>query len=190
MKSFINAGIFILLCLTSAIRAQSISTQHLTTLDGKQLLFSDITHRKNNIAVVFFNDECPVCRYYASELNELDSICQSEDIPFICVFSGLYSPKQVRKFIKKYRIRIPVFRDPAFDFAKALGAKITPEIFLINLENDNILYKGKINDAFVSLGVRKSAMISNYFLDAVQEYTKGKAISIPETLAIGCMLNY
>jgi hypothetical protein len=191
MKGAINVILLILMCCQSVILSQKvISTQKLISLEGRKHLLSDIAAGKKDVAIIFFNDECPVCRYYASQLNGLDSVSQSDNIPLVCVFSGLYSPKQIRKFIKKYRIKIPVFRDPSYDFAKALGAKITPEIFLINLENDSILYKGKINDAFVSLGVRKSNIVSNYFLDAIREYVNGSTISIPETLAIGCMLNY
>jgi hypothetical protein len=190
MKSFINAGIFILLCLTSAISAQNISKLHLTSLNGKRVLVSDLVKEKKNIAIVFFNDECPVCRFYASELNGLDSVCRSNNIYFVCVFSGIYTSKQIRKFIKMFKLNIPVFRDPDYSVAKAAGARVTPEIFLMNPENDKILYKGKIDDAFVSLGVRKSNVVSNYFFDAVRDYVSGSAISIPETMAIGCMLNY
>lgn len=181
--------VLILLHYTNA-SAQPFDSLMLQDLAGKKVSMGELLTNTKAMAVVFLNDECPICRFYAPEIARLDTFCSIQDIGFISVFSGMYSKKQIRRFTKKYKITIPVFQDPDFSFARAVGASVTPEIVLLHTDADAVLYKGKIDDAFVSLGVRKTSSLNHFFTDAVMEFISGKPISKPATQAVGCMMNY
>lgn len=144
--------------------------------------------KPDKLAVVFLNDECPVCMHYASEISFLDSVGRTFGIPLIGVFSGGYKKNNIKKFIKKYNINIPVYQDKGTGYAQLLGAGVTPEIFITDCKSGQVLYKGLIDDSFAGLGIKKSKITEHYFLNAVRAVSAGNVDYLAETRAIGCMI--
>ena len=67
--------------------------------------------------------------------------------------------------------------------ANAFGAKTTPHIFLFNSEK-KLSYKGAIDDNYKSI----DNVTKNYLLNALEEVSNQKSVSVNVTKAVGCSI--
>ena len=79
------------------------------------------------------------------------------------------------------------------DYFKTLtnkfGVEVTPTAVIFDHRNNEILYKGRIDDEFISIGKRKS-VITNYDLkDALEALVLSKEYQ-KNTQAVGCLINF
>ena len=162
---------------------------NLKRITGSGVISSPV-EKIDKLAVLFLNDECPICRHYTPDLEGLDSLCRSVGVTLIGVFSGRYSKKRIKEFAKKYGILIPLYHDKKTTFAASVAAQVTPEIFLIDCLNQRILYQGLIDDSYADLGVRKSTVKNHYFADALRMNHAGSDNFVARTRAIGCMIQH
>jgi hypothetical protein len=178
--------IFPILLISINIHSQSFCRSILTlpTINKTNLTVSPPV---DHIAILFLNDECPICRYYASDIENLDTYCSSRKIKLYLSFSGDYSKKKIKSFLKKYKIKATCILDRETNLAKLVNAQLTPEIFLYHCTDDKILYKGAIDDTYVSLGKRKVRAEKNYFKDAI-DAQRNNTPYISNTEAVGCMI--
>jgi hypothetical protein len=70
---------------------------------------------------------------------------------------------------------------------KKFDASITPQVFLVS--NDSVHYKGRINDAFETLGIKKSVIKSPDLENAIKAVLENQEVPIAETEAIGCFID-
>ena len=68
-----------------------------------------------------------------------------------------------------------------------LGAKVTPEVFLLDQEY-TIHYNGAIDNWFYSLGKNRNLITSHYLEDAMNSLLNGTKIQIPYVQAICCYI--
>jgi len=162
----------------------------LTDLSGDKKQLETIFSEYQYGIILFLNDECPICHYYAPYLNSLDSIAALYNVKFIGVFSGSYKKIQVNDFKTSYNIKTSLFIDTKFKLAKSLDATVTPEIFFISLVDLTVKYKGLIDDKYLGLGLKRSYVTQNYILEALENYFNRLDFLSYETKPIGCMINY
>jgi hypothetical protein len=168
------------------------SIEKLSYLSGDYNLEGVLSEVKNNrkVGFVFLNDECPICQYYASDLDSMYMVSLRDSIMLIGIFSGNYKRIKLLKFSELYELKLPIFIDPDFSIARQLQAKITPEVILVDVDDveNSILYSGLIDDRFASLGIRRSKIKHRYFFDALSALRKNHSNYIKKTDAIGCAI--
>ncbi|MFI5194481.1 MAG: redoxin domain-containing protein [Chitinophagales bacterium] len=158
----------------------------LQTLDQHTYQLSAL--HKKLIAVVFLSPECPLCQNYTLVLNRLQARF-GKDLDIVGIFPGKSnSISDCKAFQAKYNIRFLLLTDTLKSLVKILGAKITPEVFLLDREK-SLLYHGAIDDWVAALGKQKRKATENYLEDGIEEHLKGVSVKIKEAKPIGCFIN-
>jgi thiol-disulfide isomerase/thioredoxin len=140
------------------------------------------------VVIVFLSTDCPICQGYTGALNTLQARYAGQ-VSLVGVFPGkTYSDSACLAFRAKYAIRFPLLKDRSRALVRRLKATITPEAFLLDASR-RTLYQGAIDDKVVSLG-KSRFLPSHRFLElAIAEAQAGKAVAIPRTDAVGCLIN-
>ena len=197
----VKNNIYIIFCLLTYISVLMYSvscntkpnTTVITTKNNK-IYLSDkksniitINHNKKGKVIFTLDPECPLCKSYTKEINNLFQKYQNE-IDFFNVFPATqYNQNKIRDFINKNHLNVPTIIDTNHVITNYLDAKVTPECFLLD-SNLNILYSGLINDWIKELG-RKSQHINNHYLEEnIKRFLNQETIKINHTKAIGCII--
>ncbi len=158
----------------------------LQTLDQHAFTLSAL--QKKMVAVVFLSPECPLCQNYSLVLNRLQARFGKE-MDIAGIFPGKSnSLSECRAFRAKYNIQFLLFTDTLKSLSKALGASITPEVFLLDQEK-KLLYHGAIDNWVTALGKQRRKATENYLEDGIEEYLKGESVKTKEVKPIGCFIN-
>ena len=137
--------------------------------------------------LVFLSPDCPLCRNYTKDLQEILSYYKDEIAIYGVVPGKHYSKFEVDSFLNYYNLPLEIIYDPNFSLVKDLGATITPEVFLIDDKN-KIRYQGLIDNWLGELGRRRTVITELYLKDALESYLHGEEIKTKKTKAIGCFI--
>ena len=168
--------------------AAEILGAHVIDLDG-------LTHRlgvregsTRPVALVLLSPTCPIARRYSPDLNELAEVARAAQVDFYGIFADpVATRKELREFVREYKLSFPVIYDSAGDLALRLGARVTPEAFVVNAR-DRFTYKGRIDDRFVGIGKLRRNITSFDLREALQRAHAEKTRSRPLiTEPIGCI---
>ncbi|TAF39048.1 MAG: hypothetical protein EAZ68_12475, partial [Oscillatoriales cyanobacterium] len=117
--------------------------------------------------LLFLDTECPMCQKYTLKISQIDSVCKLNQIPLYGVFTGKRIKKEEINFFKrKYNLKFKILIDRKLAIAKGLKASTTPEVFLLNMVGEKILYRGLIDNWFYMLGRSRKEATQHYLLDA------------------------
>lgn len=167
--------------------ADSLSSLKLKDSKG---LYHDLVGIKDNTGtvVVFLSPECPISQQYTLDLNRMGERFREDHMTFYGVIPGrLYSGMNIDSFQNTYKISFPLLIDADYKLTRLLQASITPEAFLLNDKSD-IVYSGAIDDAWLSLGKKRSNKTRTYLTDAIDAMIGKRGIQIKKTKAVGCLI--
>jgi hypothetical protein len=155
-------------------------------LSGENVNMNDLSAHQT--VFIFLSPECPLCQNYTVKINQLIERHQSDSLLFAGVVSGTFYPsEEIKRYLIKYRMKLPVLLDPDFKLAGALGAEITPEVFF-TAQGGKIIYQGAIDDWAISLGQKKLRVENDYLEAAIMAFQQNKVISPAKTKAVGCFI--
>lgn len=144
----------------------------------------------NYTVYIFLSEDCPICRYYVPDLNQLYTTYRSEKISFVGVFPNFSSkPHKIDKFKTEYGFLLPTKTDYFKQLSKQLNATKTPEVFVVNSQNE-LIYKGRIDNAYAALGKRRRVVNDKNLDQLLLSIMIGKDTPYTETESIGCFINY
>ncbi len=145
---------------------------------------------KNIRVYVFAAEECPICIYMAKPLAAI-STAYAGDASFYLVFPLKTSnSKTAAGFKTKNKLsNFSVIVDAKQTLTKKMGAQITPEVIITNAA-DSILYKGRINDAYLQPGKPRHIYNNNDLADALALITGQKKVPLPWRPAVGCYITF
>lgn len=146
----------------------------------------------SNYTVYFFLlDECKICKDYGPEFNDYFDQYASDKIQFVGIFPNFSSKKEnIKNFKDKYGVEFKLKTDYFKKLSNKLGANVLPEVFVYDHDNDVVVYRGRIDDRYVSIAKRKR-VIKHYDLkEVLDNISLGKKIKSKRTEAIGCLINY
>jgi len=166
---------------------KNYSTLRLNTLEQKAFSFNDIS--KNTASVfVFLLPDCPACESYSLTLNQLSEKYNSSGIVFYGVFPGDYNTiEEMKEYQSKYHIHFTLMTDPEKKLVKSLGAKITPEVFVLS-NTGQTLYRGRIDDWMYAVGKKKPLITKHELQDALVAVANHQPVKVPFTKPIGCII--
>jgi len=159
----------------------------LSYLDNK--LFSADAITKNAASVfIFLLPDCPASQSYSLTLNELCSAFKSSGVAFYGVFPGHYNtPEEMKEYQDNYHVLFPLITDPEKKLVKSLGAKIAPEVFVVN-SSGQTLYHGRIDDWMYAAGKKKLTITSHELKDALTALVHHQPPKVKATQAVGCII--
>jgi thiol-disulfide isomerase/thioredoxin len=138
----------------------------------------------------FVAEECPISIYMAGALSEIAQSYNSK-ADFNLVFP-LKSSNNKTANLFKTKNKLPLYNivlDKNQSISKQLGATVTPEVIITDADN-KVVYKGRINDAYLEPGKRRHIFGSNDLNNALAMITEGKEFPKPWKNAIGCYITY
>jgi hypothetical protein len=140
------------------------------------------------LAFIFVSVECPISNRYAPEVRRLHDRFAAQGVEFSLVYPNPMEPvTAIRRHLTDYSYPMRALRDPRQELAKVAGATITPEAAVFDARG-RVLYRGRIDDRYVSLGVERPVATRHDLDDALAEIVAGKAPRQATTQAVGCFI--
>ena len=102
----------------------------------------------------------------------------------VCVDPDL-SDATSRAHARDFNLKFPLARDKQGALARKLGAKATPEAFVID-EDGRMRYHGRIDDQFAARQKRNVNPTENDLKDALTALLSGKEVKTAFVEAVGC----
>ena len=84
---------------------------------------------------------------------------------------------------------ITLLEDTENYLIKKLKATTTPEAFFYS-KNHQLLYRGAIDNCFYALGRYRPQATEHYLQNAINQYLNNDKITISNTKAVGCFIEY
>jgi peroxiredoxin len=160
-----------------------------TNLGGKSVSLGDV-HGRAATVIVFASFECPLSNSYATQLNELAKDMASQGVQVVLVCPTNEPLDVVAKAAESaFKPVMTVLLDPKKEFAAALKAQVTPEVFVLDADRV-VRYRGRIDDAW-SARLKRNPVVSSHDLQtALKALLEGKPIPKAVTTAVGCAIVY
>ena len=181
-------SLFVIVASMSVLGAEESSLDKLTIrgLDGHRVSLAAPDHGAT--AVVFYSTECPISNGYSPTLNHLMDSFPAKYVKWlgVCVDPDL-GDSEVATHARDFGLKFPIVRDRNGSLARKLGAKVTPEAFVIDA-NGKVRYHGRIDDQFVARRKRNANPSASELKDAIAAVLSGKEVPAPEVEAVGCPL--
>jgi thiol-disulfide isomerase/thioredoxin len=138
--------------------------------------------------VFFLSPECPLCKNYALTINQLHNEFENRDIVFYGVFPGtFYKESEIIAFLKEYKLVVVPLLDPEYMFTHALGARVTPEVFVFDATGLRV-YQGAIDNWVPKLGQKRTVITRHYLADVLHAVTAGEMVAQSQVQAVGCLI--
>ncbi|MCS6865862.1 MAG: redoxin domain-containing protein [Gemmataceae bacterium] len=142
---------------------------------------------KKLVVIAFLDTECPLANLYVPTLIDLHQRYAEKGVQFLGINSSRQDPfVVVSAHAQERNIPFPVLKDFEHKVAAALGAKRTPEVFVLD-EQRTLRYRGRIDDQY-TLGARRDKPTQTELVDAIEALLAGRPVPVPETEAVGCLL--
>jgi mono/diheme cytochrome c family protein len=188
-RSLTLAGFSLLLLVgATSIEAADSSSQRtaLRDLAGKRVDLS--APDKGVTALVFYSAECPISNSYSPMLATLMESFPAKSVKWVgvCVDPDL-TDSEVQTHARDFSLRFQVVRDRKGTFARKLGAKMTPEAFVIDT-GGKVRYHGRIDDQFAARRKRNANPSESELKQAIAAVLNGKEVTAPYAEPVGCPL--
>ena len=89
-----------------------------------------------------------------------------------------------------YELNMPYFLDDGKVKQIYYGAEVAPEVIVYDEKRQEVLYKGRIDNSYADVGIRRRVVTSRDLRIVLQAIVDGEAIPVKQTKAIGCYLNH
>lgn len=140
------------------------------------------------VILLFISTDCPISNAYAPEVNRIAAEFGPKGVALRLVYADAdVTPAIAKKHLGDYRYMMQALFDPEQKLASRLGAKITPEAFLVGADGKTI-YHGRIDDLFPALGKRRQQPTERDLRNALDAFIAGKPVAKPFVEAVGCYL--
>ena len=158
-------------------------------LDGAQIDPFAVHDGVKAIVFLFTSTDCPISNRYAPEVRRLASTFGPQGVVFRLIYPN---PADLAPAIRDhmaafaYAGATQAFRDPAHTLVKFVGATVTPEVAIV--ASGHVLYRGRIDDRYVDLGLERPAPTRRDLAEALTAVMAGKPVVPATTQAVGCYI--
>lgn len=141
------------------------------------------------IVFLFTSTDCPISNRYAPEVQRVVSDFTPKGVVFRLVYPN---PADEAPAIHEhmtafsYAGAMEALRDPAHALVKFTKASVTPEAVVV--ANGRVVYRGRIDDRYVELGVERPSATQHDLADALAAILAGKRVPHATTQAVGCFI--
>ena len=178
--------VFALLLMSSQIMnaADITKAENFTLKDynGKEHNLKDFKDSKA-IVIMFIATRCPVSNSYNERMEKLYEKYSGKNVTFLGINSNKEeNVEEIKKHASENGLDFPILKDPGNKVADEFGASHTPEIYVLNSDNE-VLYHGRIDDS-----MDEKEVTSNDLENALDEILAGKKVIVSQTKAFGCSI--
>ena len=161
-----------------AIRLESLDGQLVDPLQSSAAVKASV--------FLFVSVDCPVSNRYAPEVKRLHDRFAAQSVRFTLVYPNpAESAASIREHLSAYGYPVEALRDPKQALVKHAQVTITPEAAVFAADG-RLVYRGRIDDRYVSLGVERPAATVHDLADALTNVVAGRPVRAPRTQAVGC----
>ena len=187
----ILAAVFVAASVTTAFAAENLP--RMTPLKARDIRGTAhmLPEQKSRVTVlIFIAHDCPISNAYAPEIGRMAAEYGRRGVSFNLVYAepGLTDGKAAAHERAYAYNKIPAFTSSWRTLVRAAGITTTPEAIALSPDG-TILYRGRINDQYADLGVRRSRSTSADLAAALDDILAGKAVRTAQTKAIGCYVS-
>lgn len=180
-------AVILLFFFAFSAKAQTAFSFKLKSTHGKEYDLSELKKNKGSV-LVFLSPECPICQKYTLTLNQIEKEFLARGIKFYGIVTGVnFKTRDINRFANKYGITMPILLDPAYALTKSVAATVTPEVMLFNADGV-LLYDGKVDNWYESIGSRRTVITEFYLKDALTGFLNGTEIKVKRTTPVGCFI--
>ena len=160
----------------------------LPDLDGR-LHSPTVADGKNATVVVFVTTDCPIANSYAPELRAIVNAHANDPVRFFFVHVDReLTTSAAQAHAKELGMPGIVLLDREHVLLRDLGGEVTPEAFVIT-KGGELVYRGRIDERWVSLGVRKEVVEKRELREVIGEVVRGRVTGLRRTEAVGCVID-
>lgn len=136
----------------------------------------------------FVAEDCPISIFMTTSLKTVAATYDGK-VNFYLVFPFSTSTSQTASQfkLKNNLSSFTVILDNDQQLTKKFGATVTPEVVITGTD-ETVVYRGRINDAYLQPGKRKHIYSSHDLADALDHITSGRVIPGPWKRAVGCYI--
>jgi hypothetical protein len=140
---------------------------------------------------LFLLDECRISQSISGEIRYVDKTYNQGPFYFKAFFpSETSTEEKINQFMRSYSLDIPYETDYTRAKTNFYGATVAPEVVVYDEKNEKLLYRGRIDNSFADVGIRRRVITSRDLRNVLDAIIAGQEIEIVETKAIGCYLNH
>ncbi len=139
---------------------------------------------------VFMLEDCLITQFYTPQLRSLYREFSPYNIRFEGLFPNKYSkPEKIDSFRIAYEIPFELKTDYFQKKTNLMGATVTPEVCVYNHTYNEIIYKGRIDNAYYKVGKKRGVTNTAELKEVLEAIVRGEPVLIPDTEAVGCIIN-
>jgi len=141
------------------------------------------------IVFLFTSTDCPISNRYAPEIQRVARKFSRRGVVFRLVYPNpADQPAAIREHMAafSYEGALEALRDPAHALVKFTKATIPPEAAVV--ADGRVVYRGRIDDRHVDLGVERPSPTVHDLADALAAVLAGTPVPHPTTQAVGCFI--
>lgn len=137
--------------------------------------------------IAFTSTTCPLSMKFGPSLRKLEAEFAGKGVNFVFLNpTETESREEMRAQVMRLGLKSPYVADPKHTWVKALGAKTTTEVFVLD-SSGTLRYRGALDDQF-TLGASLSAPKNRFVANAILAVLQGKSPNPAATSAPGCLL--
>ena len=137
------------------------------------------------VVVIFSSNNCPVAQLYETRLSKLAEDFAEKGVALVAINSNADEDlKAMKTHAKKKKFKYVYVKDKTQNVAKIFGARMTPEVFVLDQKRE-VAYMGGIDDDRMT-GKPKE----HYLRKAIESLLAGKEPAKTKTKAYGCAIKW
>ena len=138
--------------------------------------------------LLFVTVDCPIANSYAPQIAALVRDHGALPVRFLLVHvDPSVGGERVREHARQFDLPGPIVLDPTHALTRRAGATVTPEAVVLDRAGQ-LVYRGRIDDAWAELGRRRTAPRTQDLRDAVAAALSGQPVPTPWPPAVGCVI--
>lgn len=186
--SLMRRVLLTVIALTLATRLGASPAVRLADLDNH--LVDPFLAAEDSKAIVFLfaSVDCPISNRYAPVVQRLYQTFSPQGVTFWLIYPNpAETPAAIREHVKAFNYPVHALRDPKHELVKMTKVLVTPEVAVFDKAR-TLVYHGRIDDRYVSLGVERPAPTRQDLADALTATLSGSPVRDASTQAVGCFI--
>ena len=137
--------------------------------------------------LLFVMTDCPISNRYAPEVRRLHDEFAGA-VRFWLVYVDAHRPlDELQEHRASFGYPFAALRDVDGALVALAGATVTPEAVVFDAAQ-RMVYRGRIDDRYVSFGVARRAPRTRDLLDRLRRLATGETLAFSQTRAVGCYI--
>jgi hypothetical protein len=142
------------------------------------------------VVIMIQGNGCPIVRNAVTDYQSLATEYADDGVRFFMLNGNLQDKRDsIAAEAREYGIELPVLVDDTQLVSEALGVVRTAEVFVIDPDTWDLVYRGPLNDR-VTYEHQKPAPDHTYLADTLDALLAGNAVPAAQRDAVGCLINF